>query len=381
MFAGFLDRGRCPIGVDLGSHNIRLLQLSRRGDDVVALAAASAPQPVIEPGGDASQRIAAVALCIRKLLSGNGFAGRQAVACLSGEVIQYKNVRLPRMPAEELRSAAEWEATDRLKLVDGAAMVRYYDAGEVRQGEESREELILMAASTAAVETQMRMLTQAGLQPMALDVEPSALARALAGMDDDALANDAETPPRLILDVGFSASKVVIIRQGRIVFYKPIDIGGHKFDQAIAKHLNLDVAQAAELRRRVISEVQGQDKDAVLFGSSRRDEMQRAVFEAMRPVAAELAREVGLCLRYYSVTFRGKRPEVAWLTGGEAGEPNLARVLTEDAALQVRQAAPLAHVDRSRTPLIQGDLPFSEWSVAAGLSLRQVSDVNLRGAA
>ncbi len=379
MLGGIFDRGHCPIGVDMGSHSIRLLQLARRGGKVVALAAASAPNPVIAPGGDAAQSSETIVKCVRDLLTNGGFAGREAVACLSGEVVQFKNVRLPRMPAEELRSAAEWEATDRLKLVDGEAMVQFYDAGEVRQGEESREELILMAASTAAIDAQMRILTQAGLQPLALDVEPSALARALAmAQGNEPEAADA---PRLILDVGFSATKAVILRQGRIVFYKAIDIGGHKFDQAIAKHLKLDDSQASDLRRRVAQESEGQAQDALLFGSSRRDEMQRAVFEAMRPIAADLAREVGLCLRYYSVTFRGKRPETAWLTGGEAGEPNLARVLTEDAALQVKPASPLSQVDCSRTPLLQGGGPLSQWSVAAGLSLREVSDKKLRGAA
>jgi hypothetical protein len=58
------------------------------------------------------------------------------------------------------------------------------------------------------------------------------------------------------------------------------------------------------------------------------------VFDATRSTMEELGREIGLCLRYYSVTFRGQRPNKLRLLGGEAADPMLLGVL--NAALRFR---------------------------------------------
>ncbi|MEX0777599.1 MAG: pilus assembly protein PilM [Phycisphaeraceae bacterium] len=370
MFGGLFERGRCPIGVDLGSHTLRLLQLSRRGERLVALAAACADVPANLPAHGAA-RTEALAQTLRDMLDSGGFSGRQAVSCLPPADVHYKNLRLPPMPAEELAQAVKWEASDRLKLTDGQGQVQFFDAGEVRQGEDLREEIILLAAGAAQVEAHMQVLLQAGLQPVAIDAAPSALARTLT-LDDDA---DAEAPARLLLDVGYSTSKALIVRHGRVLFFKLIDIGASHFDQTVAQRLTLPVAEAAQMRRKLAGDTPGRpgesDEAPAFFGSSRRESVERAVFEAMRPTAGELAREVALCVRYYSVTFRGRRPEQLLLGGGQAYDPHLLRVLAEDAGLSVAPARPLAGIDVSRVPILhQASGTLSQWMTATGLSLR-----------
>jgi Tfp pilus assembly PilM family ATPase len=127
----------------------------------------------------------------------------------------------------------------------------------------------------------------------------------------------------------------------------------------------------------------GEDLAKPLFGSTRREDVNRAVFDAARPVMQELAKEIGLCLRYYGVTFRGNRPECVTLCGGEARDKSLAEVIREQLDMPVEIAEPLSGVDISAEELMidrRGSMP--EWTVAAGVALRNAAVETLtRGAA
>lgn len=369
MFGGKWNTTRCPIGIDIGGHSIKMMQLQRttRGDGVLrwsVVAAAWRALPIdLAPRGPS--RNEAVARAIRDILDSGGFTGRSCVSCLPADAIQYKNLRVPQMPADELRAAVEWEAQDRLRLDKAQALIQFYDAGEVRQGEETREEVILMAAPRTLVDEHVQMLNGCGLTPEAIDAVPSALARVLASPPD---AN--EPVLDVILDIGFFCSKVIILRNGRVMFFKLIDIGGRKLDETVAQHLNLPLQDAAELRRRVQMAQEGHD-DGVLFGSTRRETVERAIFEALRATVADLSREVGLCLRYYSVTFRGRRPDRAMLVGGEVRESQLPAMLAEGAGIAVEPASPMRLIEiNGHAEAMGGGERFSEWAVAAGLSMR-----------
>jgi type IV pilus assembly protein PilM len=375
VIGGKWNATRCPIGIDFGGHSVKMLQLERLpakdASDTTTprwavLAAAARTLPLDLPAkGRARQE--AVAHAIAELLDSGGFHGRRCVSCLPADAMQYKNLRVPQMPAADLCSAIEWEAKDRLKLDTAQAILQFYAAGEVRQGEELREEVILMAAPRTMVDEHVQILNDCGLDPVAIDAVPSALARVLASP----AAADAEPKLEVILDVGYFSSKVIILRNGRVMFFKLIDIGGRKLDEMVAQHLNLPLADASELRHRVQGSGQA---DSELFGSTRRETVERAVYEALRATVGDLSREIGLCLRYYSVTFRGQRPDKALLVGGEVHETQLAKMLAEGAGIAIEPAEPLRHADlKGFGPAMSRDGRYSDWAVAAGLSMRPES--------
>lgn len=362
-------RSRGPIGIDLGTHSVRMVQLAGSGASTQVIAAAHRALPTERPlQGEAYHQ--AVGEAIRSMLNGGAFRGRRVVSTLPASVVHFKNLRLPKMPPAELAQAIEWEAAERLQLGEGHVEVQYFDAGEVRQGDELREEVILMAAPTAFTEAHAQTLVDCKLQPVALDVTPAALCRCL---DNEADRADLNAPARVVVDVGYGTSKVLIVRQGRVLFFKLIEIGGQKLDQMVADQLDLSRPEAAEARRRS-SDSSNADADEPGADESkpqRHEEVQRVVYEAVRPALAELAREVALCMRYYSVTFRGDRPEEVSLVGGEAGCPALQASLAEGLSATVKPMDPLAGIEAGalETVLNSGGGRFA-WATAVGTARR-----------
>lgn len=373
MFGKWRERGKTPIGIDFGARSVRAVQLSSSGNQwrVSAIGAATLPADLPAAGAD---RAKAVAAALISVLENTSFCGRRVITSLPSSALQIKNLRLPPMPSNELAAAVEWEAADRLKLGQ-TYQIQFYDAGEVRQGEDLRQEIILLAAQSAQVEEHANLLVACDLEPQAIDVDASALARCVL----DCAPADREQV-QLVLDLGVSGSNVLICKFGRVMFFKRIEIGGKHVEDAIAKQFNTSKAEAGNiLAQRALGNASG---DASLVGLTRRENAVQALNDAIRPILTDLSREVGLCLRYQGVTFRGQRASVALLAGGGARDPLLGEILARETGLQVQVLDTASGIDWSGVNESTFALaPKHSWAVALGLALRNENRTAMKGAA
>jgi len=169
----------------------------------------------------------------------------------------------------------------------------------------------------------------------------------------------------VIVDIGLASTKVVVARGQTILLVKTIDLAGQKLNEQVAKELNLPYAEAAHLRAR------GFEKPAGETDGGATHPVEWSVYDAIRGHVASLAHEVSLCLRYCAVTFRGLRPSQITLTGGEAYDPALARLMGEHLDCPCVIGEPLRGIDLGEADLGSDRRSvLTEWSVAAGLALR-----------
>lgn len=354
-----------PVAIDLGSKRLKLLQLQRAGESWRVLAAAAADLPEDLPA-QGPQRTAKLSELLSKLLASASFSGRRCVSALPAPAVLLRNLRLPPMPPPDLAAAVQWEASERLGLKPEQYSIQFVNAGEVRQGEESRQEVLLLAATHATIDQHMAVLTQSRLDPVGIDVCASGNAAALARLQPVS----SEAPVIAVLDVGHSVSKILISRGERLLFHKQVELAGEHLNRAVQERLGLKPEEAIELRRKLASSRVSDSQEPAMFGSTQRENLERAVHDAERSAMAELAREVALCLRYFSVTFRGQRPQSVLLVGGEAGDPVLPRLFEEEASVHLIATDPLAGIDLKAAPVIAGEPgTHGQWSVAAGLCL------------
>ena len=218
MFGGGRKTSDGPIGVDVGDHTIRMIQFTREADRLVALAAASRPldRDIDSQSGEAYHH--AVADAVRDMLSTGRFRGHRAVSCLPAASLIYKNIRLPKMPYDELAGAVEWEASERLKFSGDAMNVQFFDAGEILQGQDKRQEVILLAASKRFIDEHIQSLRSCDIDLCAIDAVPSAMARCI---EHAYPVDEQDAPVRVVIDVGYNGTKVLMTRGSRICSATP----------------------------------------------------------------------------------------------------------------------------------------------------------------
>ena len=350
-----------PIGLDIGSTTVRLLQLGGAERDLRVIHAARLVIPnEVKPDPKRSRQWMVEA--IRRLMRERRFRGREAIMALAPDALAVRNIRLPKMPEEELATAVNWEAQNKFPFDTATAVIQHLLAGEVRQGDQVLDEVILFAAPRAEIDARIQLACEAGLDLVSLDAEPCAgfrsFERFLRRREDEATVS-------IFADVG--AQTTVVLARGRhIVFVKTIPIGGAVFHRAVAETLELSLAEAEALRRRIAGRGRKETTDR-----DEADRVDRAVHDAIRPHLEDLTDEISLCLRYYSVTFRGTSPDAITLTGGESHNPAVSVTMAERLGLPVRVGDPFRGVRTDHLgPILDRRGILAEWTTAFGLSLK-----------
>jgi len=353
-----------------------MIQLLMNGEQISVIAAEKAR---IDPSinGDGQKRRGFVISAIRRMLENGNFHRRNVISCLPNDGLKITSLRLAEAQSDGIEQTLKKEVVQRFGLDPDKDAMKYVVAGNVHQGDEIKNELILFAADNETVKSHIDMLEEAGLRPVSIDTIPCALFRSF-----ERLLRRQEDKEHTVVfvDVGNQFTTVVFGRRGEISFVKQIPAGGEKFDEEIAVKLGIDIGEAEMLRERLQMEKslstprpnlaeQGPDDNEQKLEASTR----QAIVDAVSEVAEELTREISLCLRYYTVTFRGKRVGRAFFTGGGAYEYIFLDVLKRQLAVKVEVAQPLKGFDMSIENLnFDSDRRglLCEWTVALGLSLK-----------
>jgi len=383
------NRSPRPIGLDIGHNSVKMIQLTVSGGQIGVLAA---DKVRIDPNvnGDQQGRRAAVVSAIKQMLAKGNFRGRNVVSCLPNDKLKITSLRIGETEFDQVEQVLRKEAVQRFGLDPDKDAVDYVVAGSVQQGDEVKNELILFAADDETIRGHIGMLEEAGLRPVAIDTVPGALFR---GFERWQRRQEDKERTVVFVDVGSQFTTVVFGRGGEISFVKQIQIGGERFSREVAEKLGITVVEAERLREKLRAEKAStaaksdstEEADAgeepTLDASTR-----QVMVDAISSVAEELAREVSLCLRYFTVTFRGKRVERAVFSGGEAYENILLNVVRRQLTVEIEVAQPLKGFDiSSERESINLDSDrrglLCEWAVAVGLGLKGVNATGARAKA
>lgn len=374
---GLKTRDIRPIGLDIGHNSIKMIQLVVYGEQINVHAAEEVR--IETTNGDEQERKDYIVSAIKQMLVRGNFHGKNVVSCLPSGDLKITSLRSTEAEEDKTEQVLRREMVQRFGLDPDKDAMDYIIAGNVRQGDEIKNELILFATNNEIVKSHIELLEAVGLNPIAIDTIPCALFRSF----ERSLRRQEDREYAVIfIDVGSCYTTVVFGRGGEICFVKQIKIGAGNFNREVASKLNINNSEAEMLREQLQNEygsaapkqnsnLQESDENTQKIDDSTRQVM----IDAISKIAEELAKEISLCLRYYTVTFRGRRVERAVLTGGGGYEKILLDVLRRQLTVSIEVAQPLKGVDLSKE---RANLNFygdrrgllCEWAVAVGLSLK-----------
>jgi type IV pilus assembly protein PilM len=341
-----------PIGIDIGARSIKLVQFT--GDRSRLVDAARVELPPLPEQASPEQQNTRLAEALQRGFSGRNFRGREVVGCLSDRQLFLQSLRVAKQTGPQLDRLVAQEAAGRVPFSLDQAELRYLEAADVRQGDQTLREVIVFAVQREVLKQSLATIEQARLTPVAIDVEPAALVRSYSAQcrrDDDQQAR------ALVVHIGYSRTAAIVVQGDDLLFVKYVDVGGLHFDSAVARHLKMELSEAVALRK---------------HNGDRRAEMQdpevaQTITEAIRPVVERLAFELSMCVRYHSVTFRGQPISRLLLSGGEA-TPALAETLSKQLAMKAQLSDPFRSL-----PTTANVGRKSQWDVAVGLAMKELN--------
>ena len=378
----FKNKGFGPIGLDIGNDSVKMIQLLEQ-EDQISVHAANKVRIDLGDDSDPDKRQQLVVSAIERLFDSGNYHGRDVITSVPSDKLKITSMRISESDSSDIEEIVRNEAAERFGLDSSKDSINHILVGNVKHDDAIKNELILFAADNKTITDHISMLEQAQLNPIAIDTVPAALFRNFRRL----LRRHGDKEQTFIfIDIGSLFAMVVFGWGEDINFVKKIPIGVAQIDRMLADKLDVDFQQAQILRKNIGQfpkdssrrDVAGEDSGSLKECSPEQVILDRSIrqtiVDTVGEVARELTSEILLCLKYYTVTFRGKRIQKAFLSGGGAYEKILLNILRRQLAVDVQLAEPMRGFNLTASEGIDFESdrrgPLCEWAVAVGLALK-----------
>ncbi len=344
-------RSRPWVGLDIGSYSVKLMTLHAGGG--ARYQAAEVPLPAGNGEASRDQAVETVARTIadgleRIRLSARGLRG--VTLGISGADVIVKQITLPLLDDDEVGPALRFEARKHLPFDPQSMVIDFQILG--RSPTQKKLEVLLAAVSRDHVERQRAPLQILGLDADIMDATPLALSNGLVH------GSEGMREAFLLLDIGHTASHLMLYQRGEPYFSRRLDFGGRDLTRAIAEGTGVPVAEAEEWKLAAGS-------DPPVFRVDWNSREMVAVLECLRH---ELVDELRRSFAFYRTLGQLPDPLRLWVSGGSVRLPGLAAQLSELLGSPALVFDPLERLAGSHVhgPVIVGP----QFAQAYGLALR-----------
>ncbi|MBI5465097.1 type IV pilus assembly protein PilM [Candidatus Gottesmanbacteria bacterium] len=339
---------RLPLGLDIGSQTIKLVELAPKDKGYWLQAAGIAPTPPKGFASDAQPDLEAVSVAIKKLVLDNRVANRQVNASLPESQIFTRVIEMPPLTETELASAIKWEAEQYVPMPLAEVKMDFAILTTPKKGEEGKMEVLLVAAPLTLISKYKKILEMAGLTPVSLESEIIAISRSLVG---------SSLTPTLIINLGAVTTDISIIRGGVLTFTRSIASGGEALARAVAKEMGFELSQAEEYKR--------------TYGFEE-DKLEGKILAAIKPIFDTVIEEIKRSLIFYQDKYPEEPIKIVSLCGGTAKLPGLVVYLAQNLSIETQIGNPWVNVtwDKKIFPKIEEEGPV--FAVATGLAMKEI---------
>jgi len=341
-------RKKTSVGLDIGSGLIKVAVVdhSKRGPELVRvtvtplLADAIVEGEVMDPG--------IVAEAIQAALASAGVTTKAVITAVGGRDVIIKKIQIERVKESQARELMRFEAEQHVPFDMESVQLDFQILDPDADGLEMS--VLLVAAKRELIESKMRMLTDAGLEPGLVDVEAFALHNAFELNHPDAMNGVVG-----LLNIGHDVTNINILDDGVPLLTRDLTVGARRFREDLQRERGLSADDAQGL-------IQGYDRSPHLD----------AVIENR---GEEIAVGVERAAAFLAQNARSKQMRSIYTCGGGSRIPGLNEMLAKRLKLTVQQANPLANLsvrDGALASLVTDEIaPLLMLPI--GLALRQVA--------
>ena len=355
------------IGLDIGTSKIKIVELVKKPTVFALKKLAVVPIPfgTIEGGNILQPQV--VTEAIKTAIKKSGISGKKVIAAVAGQSVIVRHIKVPNLSDNELRSGLKYEVEKYLPYPVEEAVIDFHVINRPANPSEDMD-IMIVAVREAIIHSHVTAITNAGLTPLAIDIQPFALLRSLGFEELSSKQEEIISGKSIaLIDIGAGTTDLVIFKDGLLKFTRIIPVAGYRFTTAIAKNLNISEAEAEKKKAEEAVIILGDGPSA---GDQNSQEYR--LFMSFRGVLEELLLEIKRSFDYYKLQNRGEEVNEVINTGGGSKFRNLSRYMENELMIKTKIGDPLDFLDVSAKHLdydyLQEIAPML--SVSIGLAQR-----------
>lgn len=330
---------KIQIGLDIGSHTIKSVAISHSG-----------PRPLLLSFSVVPIRTNIVA-AVKSAHAALGVTSKKVITSLAGPSVVVRYVEMPLMTGKELEGASRFEAE---KVIPFSIDEVVLDAVKVEEIGSGRMRVVLVAARRDWVDDRICMLKDAGLEPVALDIDSFALMNAFTanGVNMDSVCG--------LINIGAKITNLNILKGNTSYLARDISVGGDDINKVMPEAAAGTGKTQEELKIEKLTNFNGLS-----------DDERQAIEGGLENVIQSLGEQLRMSLDFYESRFAGA-VEKLYISGGTTRSDVVEKILKEHLGRETIKWHPMANIDKADSLNIQSlnDLQ-PQLAIALGLGLRK----------
>ena len=353
-----------PIGLDFGREKLNMVQVDFNGNRPMIRAACSdyhnsnIESFISEPK--------TLQPFLKSALKNHSFKGRKVVSSMPSSQLKLLFLNYRCNHSENESEALLAALNDRIGNEINDSIIDYIpinpDAGE------HIERIALVAvAKQRDVEAYLDLLSQCGLEVIALEIGPLAIKRLISLM-----SKQDDTQKTLTLNFGTEKSYLTVLWEGNILLDREINFGMNSVLKFASEGLEIKPEAALNLLHQYGLSNTDTENDEDQFNPDFIDnDIRFAINEILKPPFINLASEIRDVLVYVASETRGGAIEQIYLLGSLARLSGIDQLIDAQLSIPVRTIDPFYGIDVRTPETTLNDLgPLAGIAVATGLALR-----------
>ncbi|BCL62285.1 pilus assembly protein PilM [Desulfomarina profundi] len=347
----FFSKNDLIVGVDIGSHAIKVCQFKRsgKGYSILALGSVVLPEGAVDDGTLNEPEI--VGEAIANLFKNLKIKNRKVGFSISGYSVIVKKVNLAVMEESELEEHIMEEAEQYIPFDIEDVYLDFQDL-KTNTGDNDRTDVMLVAAKKEIVDDYLEMLQGLKLKPVIVDVDGFAL-------ENTYEFNYQSSENIALVDIGASKMNINILSNGISVVARDIIVGSRQLTEQIQNVFDLDFDEA----------------EALKIGYIAADEKQQEIEEIFTSTCTQWVLEIKKAIDLYHSNHPDQLLTKLILSGGGSKVNGLTDFLAKETELPVELFNPFTKISYNKKKIDRNYLEniAPEMAIATGIALRSSS--------
>ena len=343
------------VGLDIGSSSIKAIEMKDlgrgKGYSLLKLGMEYLPPEVIVDGSIIDTGV--VVNAIRKIWEDHDIKTKDVAIAVTGTAVIIKKIQMPVMSPAELAESMQWEAEQYIPMDPAEVKIAYQILTEAPEAGGNMD-VLLVAVKNERINEYVQLVSQAGLNPVLMDVASCALqnvAELTTSVTDEVTA---------LFNIGHALTNICVVRGTMPLFWRDINAAGHNYTEALQRELNLSFEDAQKLKHgERIAQVPLEQAGPII-----------------NAVNEDVGNEIKRSIDFFKATSGGENVRKMKMMGGGAQTLNLANYLATRFSVPVEVINPFANTQfKSHDPnVVSAFAP--NFGVAVGLGIRRAGDAS-----
>jgi type IV pilus assembly protein PilM len=294
-------------GIEIGQCALKAIKLraTPEGVEVAAYEQIEHEKILSQPNANREELIASA---LRKFVERQDPKGERFVIGVPGQQTFARFCKLPPAEPKKIPQLVNYEAQQQIPFEMSDVV---WDYQKFEDPESPDVEVGIFAMRKDLIQKHLDLFDAVRIRPYMVQTVPSALYNFARYDYEDGLKDGA----LVVIDVGTQNTDLVIVEPNR-AWYRNIPLGGNAFTDALVRSFKLEFPKAEQLKRSAAS-----------------SKYARQIFQAMRPVFAELVAEIQRSIGFYGASHRDTELKQVLAVGNAFRLPGLQKYIENNLSI------------------------------------------------